>query len=1037
MAPERYQRKLTAILSADVAGYSRLMGEDEAATLHTLNAYREIMKTLIQQHRGRLIDFTGDNLLAEFSSVVDAVQCAVSVQKELQARNAELPENRRMKFRIGINLGDVIQEGDRIYGDGVNVAARLEALADPGGICVSKTAFDQIESKLPLGYEYLGDQTVKNIAKPVGAYRVLMEPRITVAEAKRREKSIWRQRTVITGVIAILLVSITFGVWYFNYRPSFEPASLEKMAFPLPNKPSIAVLPFKNLSDDKKQDYIVDGLTENIIDALSKIEDIFVIARNSTITYRDKPVKVQQVAEGLGVRYVLEGSVQKSGEDFRVTAQLIDALKGHHVWSEKYDREIKDIFAIQDDITLNIAVAMQVKLTEGEQARGRHSTKNLEAWRLTSEGIGLHETFRMEDIAKARELFKKAVELDPNYLFAWAMLGWTYWIDGVYYSAHYDRKERFEQAAEITQRILNIDNNSSEAYTLLSCVYMSQRKFDEAVDAGRKAISLDPNNAGDLATVAIVMQNVGEFEEAIALLKRAMRLHPFYPSWYLGRLGICYRMIGRYKESVAVYKEVIKRDMEEGGPMDRNYLYLATTYSMMGRIDDARDLVRKALEYNPKMTIEAWRKRLFQYKDPAHIERILDALRKAGLPEKEALPLPDKPSIAVLPFENLSDDPKQEHFSDGLTEQIITALGTVPHLFVIARNSTFVYKGKPVKVLQIGQELGVRYVLEGSVQKAAERIRIAVKLVEAKTGEHLWAEHYDKNLDDIFAVQDEITRNILTSLQIELTEGEYARTMSRGTSNLKALECLWKAEHLYLKFIKEDNFSARQWAEKAIELDPNFAGAWALLGWIHLADGNLQWSESRARSYELAMECAEKALALDKFLPKAYGLLGSFYRSKNDYKKAITYGKRAVDLSPNDVHMIGTLAATMLRAGRFEESIALTKKAMRISPYYAAYHLGTLGRACFFERRYDEAIAAYEQLLKRCQKGECSPFWPHRYLAAIYSELGQNKQAKAHAAEVLRIRPNFKLDRYRKRLFYKDKAHKDRLLDALRKAGLK
>ena len=636
MTNEGFKRKLTAIFSADAVGYSRLMADDEAGTVKTIATYREVMTSLIKQHRGRVVDSPGDNVLAEFSSVVDAVQCAVAVQNEFQTRNAELAESRRMEFRIGINLGDVIDEEDRIYGDGVNVAARLEALADPGGICVSKTAFDQIETKLPLGYEYLGEQSVKNIPKPVTAYRVLMKPDAAgKVIGEKRFLGRYSRSAALAAIIILALVAVVLVSWniYLQQSKKVEPASVEKMAFPLPDKPSIAVLPFINLSGDENQDYLTDCLTENIIDALSRIPEIFVIDRNSTYTYKGNPVKVQKVAEDLGVRYVLRGSMQKSGEKFRVTAQLIDALNGHHIWSEKYDRKFEDFFVVQDDITINIAVSMQVKLTDGEQAIIRHSTKNLDAWKLTSEGVGLHFTFRMEDIAKARKLFKRAVELDPNYIFAWAVLGWTYYIDGVYYSAHYDRKERFERSAEIAQKILFIDNNSSEAYTLLSCVYMSQRKFDEAVAAGQKAVDLDPNNAGDLATVAIVMQNVGEFEEAIALLKRAMRLHPFYPHWYLSRLGMCYRMIGRYEESVAALEESLKRNKEEGGPMDRMYLYLATTYSMMGRVEDARDLVEKALEYNPKMTIESWRVRLFQYKDPSNIERILDALRKAGLPE--------------------------------------------------------------------------------------------------------------------------------------------------------------------------------------------------------------------------------------------------------------------------------------------------------------------------------------------------------------------------------------------------------------------
>ena len=302
-----FKRKLTAILSADVEGYSRLMGDDEEATVRTLTSYREVMTTLIQQHNGKVLDSPGDNLLAEFVSVVDAVQCAVAVQKKINARNIELAENRRMQFRIGINLGDVIQEEGRIYGDGVNIAARLEGLSEPGGICISKTAFDHIESKLPYGYEFLGDQTVKNIARPVGAYRVLMEPRVTVA-GKGPSPLKWK-RPAIAGAIAVLVVIISAVLW-FTMRPTppvIEPAAEERMAFPLPEKPSIAVLPFDNISGDPEQEHFCDGLAENIITQLSQVHNLFVIARNSSFTYKGKPVKVQQVAEELGGEICAQG----------------------------------------------------------------------------------------------------------------------------------------------------------------------------------------------------------------------------------------------------------------------------------------------------------------------------------------------------------------------------------------------------------------------------------------------------------------------------------------------------------------------------------------------------------------------------------------------------------------------------------------------------------------------------------------------------------------------------------------------------------
>jgi adenylate cyclase len=375
MATEGFKRKLAAVFSADVAGYSRLMGEDEAATLTTLEAYKQVMSVLIKQHRGRVVASPGDNILAEFASVVDAVQCGVAVQKEIQARNAEFPESRRMQFRIGINLGDVIEEEDSIYGDGVNIAARLESLADPGGICVSKTAFEHIEAKLPFGYEFLGEQTVKNIAKPVGTYKVLMEPRVTVkSEAGAKPRAGASRKPLFAALLSVFVLAVgAAAFWYFTRppsRPPVEKASAEKMAFPLPDVPSIAVLPFVNMSKDPDQEFLCDGMSEAIITALSKVPGMFVIARNSTFKYKGKPVEVKQISEELGVRYVLEGSLQRSGDRVRITAQLIDALKGDHLWAESYDRDLKDIFALQDEITRKILAAAKVKLIGGDVAAG-------------------------------------------------------------------------------------------------------------------------------------------------------------------------------------------------------------------------------------------------------------------------------------------------------------------------------------------------------------------------------------------------------------------------------------------------------------------------------------------------------------------------------------------------------------------------------------------------------------------------------------------------------------------------------------------
>jgi adenylate cyclase len=629
MAEESFKRKLTTMFSADVAEYSRLMGQDEAATVKTLKAYRGIMTELIKQHRGRVVDSPGDNMLAEFTSVVDTVQCAVAVQKELQARNAELPEDRRMEFRIGINLGDVIEEEDRIYGDGVNIAARLEALANPGGICISKTAFDQIETKLPLGYDYLGEQTVKNIAKPVGAYRVLMEPRVRVAEEIEKEKTVpvWRRKIVVAGGVALVLVVIGALIWNFYLRrPPKEVASVEEMAYPLPDTPSIAVLPFANISGDPEQEYFSDGLTEEIITALSKLHKMVVIARNSTFSYKDKPVKVQQVGEELGVRYVLEGSVRKAGDRVRITAQLIDAPTGHHLWAERYDRDLKDIFALQDEITMKILTALRVTLTEGEQARVYDRGRgNLDSFMKVLEGNSYFFRLNEDDNVVARQMFEEAIVLDRENSGAYTALGWTYLAD-VWYGSSESPGKSMERASELAQKALALDDTKDHAHCLLGHIYLMKRQYEKAIAEQERAIALNPNGADAHAHLGMTLDYAGRAEEAIALLKKAIRLNPIPPNWYLFTLGDAYCLTGQYEEAIAVYTKVLHRNPED----IRTLIGLAATYNLMGREEEARAQAAQILRVIPKFSVESFANRL-PFKNKADTDLYIDSLRKAGL----------------------------------------------------------------------------------------------------------------------------------------------------------------------------------------------------------------------------------------------------------------------------------------------------------------------------------------------------------------------------------------------------------------------
>ncbi|MGD9041843.1 MAG: adenylate/guanylate cyclase domain-containing protein [Desulfobacteraceae bacterium] len=591
MTTEGFKRKLTTVLSADVVGYSRLMGEDEEATVKTLEAYKGVLFTLIKQHRGRVVDSPGDNLLAEFGSVVDAVQCAVAVQKEFQSRNADLPENRRMRFRIGINLGDVIEEEERIYGDGVNIAARLEALADPGGICISKTAFEHIESKLPFGYRFLGEKTVKNIAKPVGAYKVLMDPRVIDAE----------EEVEVNGRLP------------------------DKPPPPLPDKPSIAVLPFLNMSDDPQQEYFSDGLSEDIITALSQSSDMFVIARNSTFVYKGKSVNVQQVGRELGVRYVLEGSVRKVGDRVRITAQLIDATTGHHLWAERYDRDLEDIFAIQDGITLKILTALKVKLTEGEQARlYAKGTEDIEAYLKMGQARSYFYRFNRGSNIMARQICEEVIALDPKWDLPHTVLGWTYFVD-VYWRWSDSPDESVRKAFQCAQRAISL-NESPFARALLGYLYTLTRQHEKAIEESERSIALDPNSADAHAWYGFNLIYFGDHAKAISLFGKALRLNPFPPSWYFVYLGVACRFLGRYDEAISAGKKAIYKEPSNVFA----HIGLAATYAMAGREKDARAEGEEVLKMDPNFSLEHFANML-PYKNQADKEYVVDALRKAGL----------------------------------------------------------------------------------------------------------------------------------------------------------------------------------------------------------------------------------------------------------------------------------------------------------------------------------------------------------------------------------------------------------------------
>jgi adenylate cyclase len=631
MTPNIATRKLRAILSADAKDYSRLMRSDELATVRTLTRYRSMITELVSKYQGRVVDSPGDNLLAEFASVVHAVQCGFEIQDSLQTENAKLSEDRRMEFRIGINLGDVIQEGERIYGDGVNVAARMESLAEPGGICVSSSAYDQIEHKFAFGCEYIGEQTVKNISTPIRAYRLARDETgqgCTINPQVQKSS----HRLLYAVVFGLLILSVgsflAWNIYQHQATASIESASMDQMALPLPDKPSIVVLPFKNISGDEKDGLIARGLTEDIITTLSRVPELFVIASASSFAYEGKKVKVSQVSEELGVRYVLDGSLQRSKDRLRFNVQLVDAVAGNQIWADRFNRPVRDLFALQDDIVRRILVELQVRLIEGEHARiYSRKAKNLDAWLLFAQANHEGYKFTRAGMSRARELYEAARKIDPNWAQPLEGLSWTYWYEARMGWTE-DREEWMRKGIELAEKAVEWAPEEPGGYKALGNLALSKRDYDQAIAYREKALKLAPNDFSCLWGLGGVLYKAGEPERAIGILKKAMRLNPSKMVALLWTMADAQVVAGQYEDAIITSNEAAAHQPESMYP----HIFLAAAYSAVGRLEEARTEAARLLEINPKFTVSAWMKsRLL--KDPADTEKYASLLLKAGLPE--------------------------------------------------------------------------------------------------------------------------------------------------------------------------------------------------------------------------------------------------------------------------------------------------------------------------------------------------------------------------------------------------------------------
>ena len=622
------ERKLTAILAADVVGYSRLMEIDEAGTLAALKSHRaDLIDPEIAKWRGRIVKLMGDGALVEFASVVNAVSCALAIQEGIAGRNESLPEDRRIAFRIGVHLGDVMIEGDDIYGDGVNVAARLEGLAEPGGICISQQAFDQVETKLDLAYEDLGEQRVKNLARPVRTYRLRSGGEASPEPVATKRRGLSVNQIIGSAAVLLFVVAGLMLGWWQPWVSEEEPASVERMALPLPDKPSIAVLPFTNLSNEPSEQYFADGMTEDLITDLSKVSGLFVIARNSVFTYKGRAVNVRQVAEELGVRYVLEGSVRRAGGQVRINAQLIDATTGGHLWAERYDGTLDDVFALQDEVSRKIVSALAVTLTPDEQQRSNQAQASPEAYDLLLRGLERFRRFTREANVEAREYFERAVAVDPDFARAHADIALTHAEDIFHgWSESPERSSRL--ALEKAQYALTLDDNSRVAHFALAFTYLNMMRYDEALAANRRVLELNPNHAEGHAQRGLILSHVGRPAEALEAIRIAMRLDPRHPFFYVWILGQAQFLLKQTEEAIAQFEKSIKSNPD----FVIGHLMLASAYAHVGRIEDAQWEAEEILVLLPDFTLTAEREKA-AYKDPAHLEYYLEGLRKAGLPE--------------------------------------------------------------------------------------------------------------------------------------------------------------------------------------------------------------------------------------------------------------------------------------------------------------------------------------------------------------------------------------------------------------------
>jgi len=635
------ERRLSAILAADMVGFSRLIEADEVGTLQRQKTHRaELIDPSFEEYHGRIVKELGDGVLVEFPSVVEAVQCAVIIQRAMSDREAGIPDDRRIQYRVGVNLGDIIIEDDDIFGDGVNIAARLEQVAEPGGICISGTTFDHLKSKVEVGYEALGEVSVKNIQQPVRAYKVLTDPDQVGIVIEDEQKRLTISYRLVAFAAALMIAVVAGGGWWWLQQTGHSnamaiaveneseknPTGLTTDTAPLQEKPSIAVLPFDNLSNDPEQEFFSDGITEDLITDLSQVSGLFVIARNTVFTYKGEAQDIQEIGGKLGVKYVLEGSVRTSGDNFRINAQLIDVKTGGHIWSQRFDRKLADVFELQDEGVQKIVASLAVTLDPVEKARLERAKKvNPEAYMIFLQGQQLMRRGSKETHIEAALLFEESIAIDPNFARAYANLAFTHATNAGFFWSDDPGKSNM-LAFDYAQQALRLDDSVPQTYFALTSIYPNMGRLDDGISAARKAIALDPNYADAYANLANVLNYDGQNTKALESIDYAMRLNPEAPFDYRWIKGHTHYLLGQPEIAVGWLEGV-----RDSNPAFSNvYQLLIATYVELGQIEDAEWAAFELLTLVPNFSLAREEERE-TYRDEAVKRRYIESLRTAGI----------------------------------------------------------------------------------------------------------------------------------------------------------------------------------------------------------------------------------------------------------------------------------------------------------------------------------------------------------------------------------------------------------------------